>query len=188
MSKANRGSWSSALHHRYPKDQTLPVDNAQGSRRSSPAEALQARIPRSREGQASLSFTLLNVTSAHRDSVERITKMFSTGDTSTAAAVFAPNYLDHQGLGEPVKGPGAFEDVVAAARRSYDELAVRIVDAVAEGDKIAVRLRWNGRRGGKEVVRETIDLLRLENGKVVEHWGSRLWTSEESASGAPPQG
>src|SRR5438132_239010 len=84
VSKANRGSWSSALHHRYPKDQTLPVDNAQGSRRSSPAEALQARIPRSREGQASLSFTLLNVTSAHRDSVERITKMLSTGDTSSA--------------------------------------------------------------------------------------------------------
>jgi hypothetical protein len=67
--------------------------------------------------------------------VERITKMFSTGDTSTAAAVFAPNYLDHQGLGEPVKGPEGFEDVVAAARRSYDELAVRILDAVAEGDK-----------------------------------------------------
>jgi len=26
VSKANRGSWSSALHLRYPKDQTLPVD------------------------------------------------------------------------------------------------------------------------------------------------------------------
>src|SRR5438445_12618376 len=125
-------------------------------------------------GQALLSFTLVYVTIAHRDSVERITKMFSTSDTSTAAAVFAPNYLDHQGLGEPVKGPGAFEAVVAAARRSYDELPGRIVDAVPEGDKIAARLRWNGRRGGKEVVRETIDLLRLEHGKVVDHWAPRL--------------
>ena len=149
---------------------------------------MQTRIASSREGQTFLSFTLLDMTSAHRDLVERITKMFSTGDTSTAAAVFAPNYLDHQGLAEPVKGPDGFEGVVAAARRSYDELAVRMVDSVAEDDKIAVRLRWNGRRKGKTVVRETIDLLRLENGKVVEHWGSRLWTSEESASGAPPQG
>jgi predicted SnoaL-like aldol condensation-catalyzing enzyme len=122
---------------------------------------------------------------AQRDLVARIIKMFSTGDTSAAASVFATEYLDHQGLDEPVKGPGGFEQVVAAARRPYEDLTVNIVDVVAEGEKIAVRLRWNGRHGGTIVVRETIDLLRLENGKVVEHWGSRLWSSEESERSPP---
>ena len=105
--------------------------------------------------------------------------MFATGDTSAARTVLSAKYLDHQGLGEgDLSGPGGFQRVVMVARSGYDELDVRIEDLLIDGDRVAARLRWTGTRSGRNVARETIDILRVQDGKAVEHWGARLWVSE----------
>ena len=102
--------------------------------------------------------------------------MFSTGDVSRVREVFADGYIDHQGLGgEKVRGPDGFARVVRAARNPerYADVAVTIEDAIVEGDRAAVRLRWRQTLcSGEEVRRETIDLLRIADGRVVEHWGA----------------
>jgi predicted ester cyclase len=67
---------------------------------------------------------------------------------------------------------------VQVARRAFTELHVRIEDVLIDDDKVAARLRWSGIRDGRSVERETIDILRVEHGRVVEHWGARLWASE----------
>ena len=116
---------------------------------------------------------------SHRTLLELIVRMFATGDTSAAGAVLSDTYVDHQGLGEgDLTGPDEFRRVVTVARSGYDELEVRIEDLLSDGDKVAARLRWIGTRGGRSVERETIDILRIQNGKAVEHWGARLWMSE----------
>ncbi len=116
---------------------------------------------------------------SHRTLVESIVRMFATGDTSAAGAVLSATYLDHQGLGEgDVAGPDEFRRVVAVARRGYDELDVRVEDLLVDGDRVAARLRWTGARSGRRFERETIDILRIKDGKAVEHWGARLWISE----------
>jgi predicted SnoaL-like aldol condensation-catalyzing enzyme len=116
---------------------------------------------------------------AHRTLVESIVRMFATGDTSAAGAVLSAAYLDHQGLGEgDLRGPDEFRRVVTVARSGYDELDVRIEDLLIDGDRVAVRLRWSGARSERRFERETIDILRIEDGKAVEHWGARLWISE----------
>ena len=101
--------------------------------------------------------------------------MFATGDASTASSLLSATYLDHQGVGGgELIGPDEFRRVVAVARSGYDELDVRIEDVLVDGDKVAARLRWTGKRDGRTVERETIDILRIEDGKAVEHWGARL--------------
>ena len=116
---------------------------------------------------------------SHRTLLESIVRMFATGDTSAATAVLSATYLDHQGLGNSdLHGPEGFRRVVTLARSGYEQLDVHIEDLLIEGDKLAARLHWTGTRGGRSVERETIEILRIHDGKAAEHWGVRLWISE----------
>ena len=93
--------------------------------------------------------------------------------------MLSTTYLDHQGLGQgDLSGLDEFRRVVAVARSAYEKLDVHIEDLLIDGDKVAARLRWSGARSGRRVQRETIDILRIKDGKAVEHWGARLWISE----------
>jgi hypothetical protein len=104
-----------------------------------------------------------------------IVEVFATGNASRVAEVVASDYLDHQGLdGHEIHGPEGFRKVVAAVH-SLQDVHVSIEDIVAARDRAAVRLRWRGADGaGREVIRETLDLLRFEEGLLVEHWGAEI--------------
>ncbi len=110
--------------------------------------------------------------------MQNMVSAFATGDVSNVDSLVAETYLDHQGLGSgAIQGPEGFRQVVAAARSAYTYLAVTIEDLIAEGDRVAARLRWHGTRtsDGASVDRETIDIVRFAHGQAAEHWGIRLW-------------
>jgi len=124
------------------------------------------------------------MSNANRKLLDAIVQMFATGDLSEARAVFAPDYIDHQGLGETqIRGAEGFRRVVTAARAAFVTLDVRVEDVISEGDKLAARIHWRGTRREPSagmlgaVDRETIELLRFRDAQVVEHWGARLWIS-----------
>ena len=80
--------------------------------------------------------------------------------------------LPHEGLA----GIKQFESKVFAAFSDYHG---EIQDLVAEGDKVAVRIRWTGTNDGpyegrpatgKKLVFSTSDFFRIENGKIAERW------------------
>ena len=100
---------------------------------------------------------------------------FATGRLDAVDAFVDGSYLDHQGLGGvSVHGPSGFGHVVETARRSYTDLDVSVEDIFACGDRAAARLHWRGHRpDGESVERETIEIVRVVNGKAVEHWGGR---------------
>jgi predicted SnoaL-like aldol condensation-catalyzing enzyme len=118
----------------------------------------------------------------HHALLRAVVDVFSTGDVSRLADLFGADYVDHQGLaGEKIHGIDGFARVVRAARNPdrYAALVVTIEDAISEGDRIAARLQWrHALRSGGEVRRETIDLLRIADGKIVEHWGAQTWREE----------
>lgn len=103
-------------------------------------------------------------------------RMFATGDLDEVEAVISPDYLDHQGLdGVSLRGPEGFRRVVAAARGGCESLGVEIEDLIVEGDRVAARIRWHAvSRAGATSERETIDIIRAEHGRAVEHSGTRL--------------
>ena len=112
--------------------------------------------------------------------MQNMVRAFTTGDVSNVDSLVADAYLDHQGLGSgALRGPEGFRQVVVAARSAYTPLAITIEDLIAEGDRVAARLRWHGTRtsDGAAVDRETIDIVRFAHGQAVEHWGSRLWSA-----------
>lgn len=100
--------------------------------------------------------------------------MFSTGDLSDLRETVHPDYLDHQGLhSEPVRGPAGFAAVVAAARTGFTTLDVTVADLIAGGDRAAARLQWSGSRPDGQVSRQTLEIVRIEDGMAIEHWGGR---------------
>ena len=109
----------------------------------------------------------------------KIVEIFDNGAFDLIPSVIAPEYVDHQGLGEQeIRGPDGFREVVEAARR--DEVHVTVEDLVADEEKAAVRLRWYGvNQAGVVVTRETLDMLRFANGRLIAHWGSLLFRHEE---------
>lgn len=109
------------------------------------------------------------------DVLQAMVAMFASGDPSQAATVVAEDYLDHQGLGAgPIRGVDGFAHVVRANHAAYEYQEVSIEDLFGVGDRAVARIRWRGRRrDGDEVDRETIDIVRVVEGRVVEHWGAR---------------
>ncbi len=101
-------------------------------------------------------------------------EMFATGDASAVLEVVADDYHDHQGLGGvEIRGPQGFRRVVEVARSGIRDIVVSIEDLIADGDRVAARIRWRGiSASGEPVDRETIDIVRTESGKAAEHWGA----------------
>jgi predicted ester cyclase len=119
----------------------------------------------------------------------KIVEIFDKGALDLISSVIAPEYVDHQGLGgQELRGPDGFRAVVEAARRD-EGVQVTVEDLVADEEKAAVRLRWSGvNQAGVVVTRETLDMLRFANGRLIEHWGSQLFPPGQHPGGptCPP--
>lgn len=113
-----------------------------------------------------------------RDVLARVVAAFNTGDLSEVDDLFAPNYVDHQ---KPswisVDGPDEFKQVVVSARTSLPNLQVRIEDRIVTPAAIAARFHWwSVDHAGDVIERETIELLHLDGGRIIEHWGAEAWS------------
>jgi predicted ester cyclase len=116
----------------------------------------------------------------NKAAMKKIVDIFNTGDLSEVNLIFSADYIDHQKPPEmEINGPDEFKQIVMRARGSLRTLKVTIEDLLVEEDKVAARLGWHlTDLAGKEIYRETIDILRFVNGQVVEHWGAEAWRTE----------
>jgi predicted ester cyclase len=73
-----------------------------------------------------------------------------------------------------------FKEAFSEVRQAFPDVHVTVEDAIAEDDRVAARVVMRGtHRGefqsisptGKRVEVRAIDMLRVKNGKIVEHWG-----------------
>lgn len=118
---------------------------------------------------------------------KKIVEIFNTGDLSEVEALFSAEYVDHQ---RPAwldaVGGEEFRQIVLGARKSLPNLQVTVEALIAEGDTVVVRLHWHSTHpAGKIIDRETIDMLRFADGKVVEHWGAEAWMAETTQNDQP---
>lgn len=118
----------------------------------------------------------------NRAIMKRIVSIFNTGDLSDVDLIFPPDYIDHQRpLGMEIDGSDEFKQIVIHTRQYVRKLNVTIEDLIGEDDKVVGRLGWQiTDLAGKTIHRETIDILRFVNGKVIEHWGAEAWKTEAS--------
>ena len=114
--------------------------------------------------------------------VRRIYEIISTGDFDRAEEIVDPDVPDNELLpcDPPAKLIDTYKETFSEAREAFSDVSVTVEDLVAEGDRVVARVTMRGTHQGdfqglaptgKLVQVRAIDMFRISNDKIVEHWG-----------------
>lgn len=106
---------------------------------------------------------------------------FATGDTAAVDRLCSPDLVEHQ-FGLSGAGSEAIDRVKRAIRdlhRSIPDLRFTIEDSAESGDRVWIRAVGRGTAtgpffgppSGRPVEITVIDVARVVDGRIVEHWG-----------------
>ncbi|MDQ5809678.1 MAG: ester cyclase [Actinomycetota bacterium] len=103
----------------------------------------------------------------------------SKGDIDAIDEICSPEFVNHSAPpGVPSNCEGV-KQVTAMFRQAFPDSYFTVEDMVAEGDKVATRKTFHGTHQGEfmgipptgqQVSTGLIDVVRIVDGKVVEHW------------------
>lgn len=122
------------------------------------------------------------MTEENKAIARRVYEIVSTGDFGRAREIVDQDAPDNELLPNdpPAKLIDTFKETFSEAREGFPDLTIAVEDVMAEGDRVTARVTMRGtHRGefqgiaptGKQVEVKAIDMFRIENGKIVEHWG-----------------
>jgi steroid delta-isomerase-like uncharacterized protein len=131
----------------------------------------------------------MTTTLAHRDQTRATVLGFferlNSGDVAGAAALVADDLVNHAAIPE-AQGRAGFERIQAKLRTAVPDLRGRIDDVIVDGDRAVVRLTMSGTQTGpldfvrlqlpptgRAVSLEQIHIVRVVDGRIVEHWACR---------------
>jgi steroid delta-isomerase-like uncharacterized protein len=110
-----------------------------------------------------------------------IEELFNQGNTSAADEILALDFVEREQLPPGIPNNREGVKVLATMLRSaFPDLKATIEDTIAEGDKVVIRMTWSGTHKGefmgipptgKRVSIGVIDVIHMDGGKFVEHWG-----------------
>ena len=113
--------------------------------------------------------------------VRRFIERYQTAaDDRAFADIMHPDVLDHSRPDGIAPGAEGVRQQFDGFRRAFPDFRATILDMVAEGDMVVTRKAFHGtHRGelmgipptGREVEFNVIDIVRVEDGRIVEHWG-----------------
>lgn len=107
---------------------------------------------------------------------------FATGNGDVVDELCSPNLVEHQfGLagGTSAEALQHVKDAMADVHRMVPDISFTIEDSVVRGDTIWVRAHARGTASGpffgppsgRRVDFTVVDIARVEDGRIVEHWG-----------------
>ena len=122
------------------------------------------------------------MTEENKAIARRVYEIISAGDFDRAHEIVDASAPDNELLAgdPPAKLIDTFKETFSEAREGFPDLSVTVDDVMAEGNRVAARVTMRGtHRGefqgiaptGKRVEVRAIDMFRISNGKIVEHWG-----------------
>lgn len=116
------------------------------------------------------------------DNVARLRRLidegFSRADLRVVDELMAPDCIEHQRGNRP--GADGAKEVIETLHRWMSDFSLTVEDVAVSGDTVWSRNRARGINTGsvmgnpptgKRVEVDVIDIVRFENGKIVEHWG-----------------
>ena len=108
---------------------------------------------------------------------------WNEGDAEPMRGLLADGYVRHSGgHGERSLDRAGLLDVITSVREAFPDLETSIDDMFGEGDALAIRWSSAGTHQGaflgvpptgRRITLTGIHVMRVEGGKVVEHWGQQ---------------
>lgn len=103
---------------------------------------------------------------------------FNQGNLAVADEVVAPNAREHQR--GSADGPEGVKSNIKYLRSAFPDFKLTIDELVVSGDKVWARQKGGGTNlgsfaghppTGRKAFIDVIDVCRIEEGQIVEHWG-----------------
>jgi predicted ester cyclase len=125
--------------------------------------------------------TPVSPTEANKALVRRyMEQVWNAGNLNVLDELDSPNLKRYMSAASaPIDVAGQKQRIVGL-RTVFPDIHMTIDDMIAEGDRVTVRMTVRGTQKvafmgipptGKQGVVTAIDIIRIENGKFVEHWG-----------------
>ena len=122
--------------------------------------------------------------SAQEINAQRCTEFFDVvvnrGDIGAADKFFQSSLIDHAPWPGQTADVAGFKAGLAEMRKSFPDLRVTVERTVAQGDLLVAHLKMSGSQlgkfmgapaSGKTFSIEAIDIVRMTDGRIAEHWG-----------------
>ncbi len=127
-------------------------------------------------------------TATHTSSTDVVRRVYEQGlnrrDRTVFDALVTPGYVNHESAGLPVTsvGPQNWVDVVDRLGSSFPDVSWRVDRTIEAGDQVWLEATMSGtHRGpvlgfpptGRRFEVRQVHMLRLEDGRIAEHWAVR---------------
>lgn len=110
-----------------------------------------------------------------------VEEVFNQRDISVVDEIMSPDFVEHEEL-PPGIPPGreAPRVLFSMLHSAFPDFKATIEQLIAEGDKVVLFMTWTGTQAGefmgipptgKRISIGVIDIIRVVDGKFVEHWG-----------------
>jgi steroid delta-isomerase-like uncharacterized protein len=109
-----------------------------------------------------------------------VEEMWNRGDPAAVEELIVPEMVEHGAFGAGIGGRDDAHATVTHFRAAFPDLKLDVEQLIAEGDDVV--LHWVGQGthegefmgmppSGTKVTARGLDIYRIANGQVVEHWG-----------------
>lgn len=104
----------------------------------------------------------------------------SQGRLDVIDELVAEDFVEHEEIPTDADGREGLREMFEGLHVAFSDFAMTIEDMVAEGDKVFVRATMQGIQRaeflgipsqGKPMLVPVADVLRFEDGRIMEHWG-----------------
>jgi steroid delta-isomerase-like uncharacterized protein len=123
-------------------------------------------------------------------------QLATQGNLSVIDELVALDFVEHEPLppGVPASREGV-KQLFSMLGSGFPDLQITFHDMIAEGDKVVAIMTWSGTHKGefmgipatgKPVSFQVIDIVRIADGKLVEHWGQMDMMAMMQQVGAIP--
>jgi predicted ester cyclase len=130
------------------------------------------------------STTAVSTEQQNLDKNRSVYKAIETGDSATIRSLIADDAVDHQGPnGQDLKGGDAITHMLTDMHNHVKDLKFDITSDAAKGDYIFAMVQMSGTAvdnsmgmtPGAKVDGKSVDVVKVKDGKMVEHWGFMDW-------------
>ncbi len=132
----------------------------------------------------------------NRALVRKNIELLNGRNLDAAVGQLAPNFIDHEAQPGTPDGPEGVRRFFTTAYSAFPDFNAAIEDVIAEGDRVMIRSTVSGTHSGpfrgipptgKRVQFGLIDIYRVADGKIAEHWGlTDFLTLMQQVGAVPP--